>query len=337
MNHKLNLLTIVPLATVTIGVLTPVKMVSAATSSGLASDAEINKHSVVIETAEDDHGATHGAAAKGGHGAAAIDDHGATHGAAAIDDHGATHGTTDEGGHGAAAEDDHGASHGASSISGTLLSPKAQQIEYFTFLGAIGLAIIIPELLYRPKKIAQNFLELENSVREFPQEVFNKSKDTQEYKSEQDTSPSPVEAHTSQTQLLEIGQIISETVEEQTTSISQENSVREFPQDVFSNFEQTQEYDSKQNLSPVEVRTSQAQLLEFGQITPEQVEEQTASISQDTEAEEQIISTSENIIDLKIIPHNIQPYTIPNREQCQFDIEGQVEVDNWSQPGQKAA
>ena len=333
MNHKLNLRTIVPLATVAVGVLAPVKMVLAATSPGFAPDADINKHSVVIETAEDDHGASHEAAAEGGHGAAVVDDHGATHEAAA------------EGGHGAAVVDDHGATskatteggHGASSISGTPLSPRAQQIEFFTFLGAIGLAIIIPELLYRPKKIAQNFLELENSVGEFPQDVSSGSEDARKNKSEQNTSLSTVEAHTPQTQLVELGQLISETVEEQTASISRENTDREFPQDVFSNSEQTQEYNFEPDLPLVEADTSQVQLVEFDRVTSEEVEKQTASISQEIKAEKQIISTSEDIPNLKIIPRDIEPYTIPNRGQSQFDIEGQMEIDNWSQPGRKAA
>lgn len=172
------------------------------------------------------------------------------------------------------------ATHGTSSVPEMLLSPKAQQIEFFAFLGAIGLTIVVPELLYRPKKIAQNFLQLENSVREFPQEVSSKSKDMQSDKSEQ-------------------------------------------------------------NVPQAETHAPQFRLVEFSKETPDVVEKQTASITKETMAveivEEQTASIGRDLPDLKIIPNNIEPYTIPNREQSQFDINGQIEIDNWSQPGRKAS
>ena len=227
--------------------------------------------------------------------------------------------------------------HGTSSVTESPLSPRLQQIEFFAFLGAIGLAIVIPELLYRPKKIAQNFLELENSVQEFPQDVFSKTKDTQEHEIEPNLPQEEVQAP--QVQLIEFGKAISKMAEGQITSISQENSVEELPQEVFSKTKDTQEYEIEPNLPQEKVQTPQVQLIEFSQATPEVVEEQTASISQETtEVEEQIASISADIPDLKkIIPDNIQPYTIPNRRQSQSDIDGQIEIDNWSQPERKTA
>ena len=65
---------------------------------------------------------------------------------------------------GGEAKDGHGAApfsateatadgHGGGDHSGeeVTLSPEAQQLEFFAFLGAIGFSLIIPELLYRPK------------------------------------------------------------------------------------------------------------------------------------------------------------------------------------------
>ena len=52
-----------------------------------------------------------------------------------------------------------GDSHGANSISGLpefLLSKKAQQIEFFIFLGVITAAIVGPEFLHKPKKNRQS-------------------------------------------------------------------------------------------------------------------------------------------------------------------------------------
>ena len=341
MTLKLNLLKIVPLVTTTVGVLVP-GMASAAVNTEPARVTEIDKHSVIIEaaapsskatvdktagdrgTSTGEHKEVHEATTKS---KATVDKITGEHGAT-TDYHGGEHGEV----HGATA-DDHGGDHGASGRE-TLLSPKAQQIEFFTFLGAIGLAVIVPELLYRPKKIAQNFLQLENSVREFPQDASSKLEDTQQHKSK--TNSSPAEADTPQVQLVEFGQTTPEEIEEQTVGIGQ-NNIREFPQDAFSKLEDTQEHKSKTNSSPAEADTPQVQLVEFSRVTPEEIEEQTASISRETTEIEEAARISEDIPNIKIIPSDIQPYTIPNKRLNQFDIDGQIEVDNWSQPNRRAA
>ena len=265
-----TLLKIVPLVTVVTGIVASMEMANAAGSTAVNNNAHPIEETITAAPVGDTHseaatvapvGDTHSEAAT----AAPVGD---THSEAAT---AAPVGDT----HSEAAT---AAPHGTSSVTESPLSPRLQQIEFFAFLGAIGLAIVIPELLYRPKKIAQNFLELENSVQEFPQDVFSKTKDTQEHEIEP-------------------------------------------------------------NLPQEEVQAPQVQLIEFSQATPEVVEEQTASISQETtEVEEQIASISADIPDLKkIIPDNIQPYTIPNRRQSQSDIDGQIEIDNWSQPERKTA
>ena len=268
MTLKLNLLKIVPLVTTTVGVLAP-GMASAAINAELARDTKIDKHSVIIEAAAPSSKATVDKTA--GDRGTSTGEHKEVHEATTK-----SKATVDKitGEHGAAT-DDHGGDHGASGRE-TLLSPKAQQIEFFTFLGAIVLAVIVPELLYRPKKIAQNFLQLENSVREFPQDASSKLEDTQQHK-------------------------------------------------------------SKTNSSPAEADTPQVQLVEFSRVTPEEIEEQTASISRETTEIEEAARISEDIPNIKIIPSNIQPYTIPNKRLNQFDIDGQIEVDNWSQPNRRAA
>ena len=167
MSYKFSLLKIVPLAAVTVGLLAPIKIAEAASSSAPTDKATTIEHEVKEKghhgdshktTATDSHGDSHKTTATDSHGdghkTTAADSHGDSHGTTAADSHGD--------GHGATAADSHGDGHGASSVPQILLSPKAQRIEFFTFLGAIGLYIIIPELLYSPKKIAKNFSSLEN-------------------------------------------------------------------------------------------------------------------------------------------------------------------------------
>ena len=61
--------------------------------------------------------------------------------------------------------ENHGTGEHTGSISGIpsfLLTKKAHQIEFFTFLSLIGLSIIIPEIFYKPKKNSQSTKYCEN-------------------------------------------------------------------------------------------------------------------------------------------------------------------------------
>ena len=63
-------------------------------------------------------------------------------------------------GHGADAG--HGPSVAGMEIPAFLVSKKAQQIEFFSFLTAIGLGIIIPEFVYKPKMRSKSEAANEN-------------------------------------------------------------------------------------------------------------------------------------------------------------------------------
>ena len=61
--------------------------------------------------------------------------------------------------------ENHGAGEHSGSISGIpnfLLTKKAHQIEFFTYLSLIGFSIIIPEIFYKPKKNSQSTKYSEN-------------------------------------------------------------------------------------------------------------------------------------------------------------------------------
>lgn len=215
MNYKLNLLKIVPLVTVTAGVLAPVEMATAGPGNDHSHDAEITEHSVILDAEAEDQSKTdgHGATAAGGYETAG--DHGADAkhsvvkaGATAAGDHGAAAGD-----YGAAAGDygkaagDHG-KHGGG-IPQILLSPKAQKIEFFAFLSVIGLSILAPELFHRPKKNNQNVIHLKN----------NQTQKSSDYRSE--NHQHQAKADVSHARLVKFSQE-TEDVQEETTHIKQD-------------------------------------------------------------------------------------------------------------------
>ncbi|MDJ0590848.1 MAG: hypothetical protein QNJ72_12760 [Pleurocapsa sp. MO_226.B13] len=207
MNYKLDLLKIVPLVTVTTAVLAPVEMATAGPGNDHSHDAEITEHSVILDAEAEDHSAAGGYETAGDHGADAK--HSVVKaGATAAGDHGAAAGDygAAAGDYGAAAGD-HGKHKGG--IPQILLSPKAQKIEFFAFLSAIGLSVLAPELFHRTKKDTQNVIHLKN----------NQTQKSSDYRSE--NHQHQAKADVPHARLVKFSQE-TEDVQEETTHVKQD-------------------------------------------------------------------------------------------------------------------
>ena len=200
MNYKLDLLKIVPLVTVTTAVLAPVEMATAAPSNERSHDAEITEHSVILDAEAEDHSAAGSYETAGDYGADAKQSV-VKAGAKAAGDQGAAAGD-----YGAAAGD-HGKHKGG--IPQILLSPKAQKIEFFAFLSAIGLSVLAPELFHRTKKDTQNVIHLKN----------NQTQKSSDYRSE--NHQHQAKADVPHARLVKFSQE-TEDVQEETTHVKQD-------------------------------------------------------------------------------------------------------------------
>ena len=336
MSYKFSLLKIVPLAAVTVGLLAPIKIAEAASSSAPTDKASTIEHEVKEKghhgdghkttttdshgdgyktTAADSHGDSHGTTADShgdahgkttdshgdGHGTTAADSHGDSHGKTA-DSHGDGHGKTADShgdGHGTTAADSHGDGHGASGVPQILLSPKAQRIEFFTFLGAIGLYIVIPELFYSPKKIAKNFSSLENEASLSLDETEN-TENLQE----------PQKGHAPSFEVIESSH-----------RFESEQQPQEANTPSFEVIESSHRFESEQQ--PQEANTPSFEVVESGETT-EELQEQVADFQPD-------------IPRIRVVSSNREPYTIPAHKLNSTDTYGNIELENWSQPDRKAA
>jgi hypothetical protein len=160
MNLKLNLLKIAPVVTtIAVGVFAPIEMVNAASGSDHTYAAKTTQQEVVKKstTAAGSHGKS--TTATGGHG----------HSTAVTGGHGHSTAVTGGHGHSTTATGSHGKS--TANMSEMLTSPKAQQIEFFSFLSVIGLSLIVPEIFYRPKKEAQKLVIVEKNQASNEQEL----------------------------------------------------------------------------------------------------------------------------------------------------------------------
>ena len=316
MSYKFSLLKIVPLAAVTVGLLAPIKIAEAASSSAPTDKATTIEHEVKEKghhgdshktTATDSHGDSHKTTATDSHGdghkTTATDSHGDGHKTTAADSHGDSHGTTAADshgdGHGATAADSHGDGHGASSVPQILLSPKAQRIEFFTFLGAIGLYIIIPELLYSPKKIAKNFSSLENE----PSLSLDETENTENLQQ-------PQEAHAPSFQVIESSHRFE----------SEQQPQKEHAPS-FEVIESSHRFEGGQQ--PQEAHAPSFEVIESGETT-EELQEQVADFQPD-------------IPRIRVVSSNREPYTIPAHKLNSTDTYGNIQLENWSQPDRKAA
>ena len=151
---------------VSIGVTTPVQIVTAATS-----DAPVKQK--LIKTKKNN-SKSH---SNDGHG---LDQHQLTeteeHSSAKPEATNATEHHGNDGGHDATSHGEDKEHQGISSIPEFLLSPQAQRIEFFSFLGLLGLGILAPELFYRPRKKNQNVIYLETEKKSQESELSTAQK-----------------------------------------------------------------------------------------------------------------------------------------------------------------
>jgi hypothetical protein len=87
--------------------------------------------------------------------------------------------TTAAGSHGKSTTATGGHGHSTANMSEILTSPKAQQIEFFSFLSVIGLSLIVPEIFYRPKKEAQKLVIVEKNQAQGQNQAFNEQEHQQ--------------------------------------------------------------------------------------------------------------------------------------------------------------
>ena len=138
MNSSLSLLKIAPLITVLIGFISSTNIANAATSSTPLKQKTIKTQK--------------NTKTKGSH-ALVESELGASH-SANPEHHGKdSHDSTPH-----KAEAEH---HGISGIPKILLSPQARRIEFFSFLGLLGLGIFAPEIFYRPRQKNNNIIHLD--------------------------------------------------------------------------------------------------------------------------------------------------------------------------------
>lgn len=103
-------------------------------------------------------------------------------------------------------------SHGKSTanMSEMLTSPKAQQIEFFSFLSVIGLSLIVPEIFYRPKKEAQKLVIVEKNQAQGQNQAFNEQELQQ---SESRDNRQSIPAEIAPTRLINLSQEAEATTE----------------------------------------------------------------------------------------------------------------------------
>lgn len=155
MNLKLDLFKVAPLMAVSIGVTTPVQIVTAATS-----DAPVKQKLIKTKKnnpkyhSNDGHGLDK-------HQLTETQEHSSAKPEVTKEATNATEHHGNDGSHDATSHGEDKEHQGISGIPEFLLSPQAQRIEFFSFLGLIGLGIFAPELFYRPRKKHQNIIHLE--------------------------------------------------------------------------------------------------------------------------------------------------------------------------------
>jgi hypothetical protein len=246
MNLKLNLLKIAPLVTtIAVGVFAPIEMVNAASGSDHTYVAETTQQEVVKKsstavggheqstTAADDHEQSSTAVDDHEQSTTAADDH--EQSTAAVDDHEQSSTAVDDHEQSTAAVDDHeqsstaaggheqsstaagGHEQSTATMSEILTSPKAQQIEFFSFLSIIGLSLVVPEIFYRPKKEAQKLVIVEKNQAQGQNQAFNE-KDLQQYES-RDNQQS-IKAELAPTRLINLNKETEAT--EKNTSIKKD-------------------------------------------------------------------------------------------------------------------